>query len=246
MKLKLSVASLIVVCSASTFAGTLDLTASANASLYPGVANTNSNAGHYTGSGAFGPVNAFASVPDTGAGAVSATESITANILDETTGSVRFVEGWDSTNLANGYANVYGSQADYNFTTTAPIDLTISYLSSFTSSGAGTPAFGLWNQRAVVDGTIFYALPGGWLTPLASGSWIAHIATSGSHTLSLISNSNVSGGLLTESMRLDETLSFSAGSYIAPPPVPEPYSFLAIGAGALGLVAKRKSKIAAI
>lgn len=249
----LSLSLLITACACVSNAGTLDLYANANAGEFDtaGVSiiasSSKTNVGHYSGLGNFGPISALATVndPSTGAFAVSTNQTVSANITSETSGSVTFSEGWTS-NFVNhqGYANVYGSlpgssqiQA-YTFTTSAPSFLDVNFNSTFTSSGSSTPGFGLWNPLLFVDGVAYYPVDPklGWVTPLAKGGWQVALGAAGTHTIGFEGFSNVSGGLATESMQLNETLNFSTS------PTPEPASISALCIGGLAFLRRRKSR----
>lgn len=233
-------------------AGTLNLYANANVGEYSVGATTvlasNSNAasGIFSGAGAFGPVFTSASINDTATGAQATThQQVSANILSEGVGSISYAEGWDATNLQNGYANVYATQpgasatSTYAFNTSGPSTLHVTFTSSFTSTGSSNPAFGLWNPLISVDGVTYNPVPSGkWITPLASGGYDFAMATGGPHTLGIYAFSNVSGGLLTQSMQLNETVNFSTTAGV----VPEPTSIVGLATLAVGLLKRRSGK----
>ena len=241
-----------IFAAASVHAGTFDLYANANAGEYDSSATTvlasdsKAGTGHYSGVGAFGPVSASASVkdPTTGSQVVSTFQNVSANILSETSGSISFNEGWTSNLVNQGYANVYptlaGSSAvsQYSFNLVGPSGLDVNYSASFTSTGAGTPGFGLWNTIVWIDGVANYPTDPnkGWVTPLSSGSWHFNQSSGGAHTIGFQDFSNVSGGMGIESMQLHETLNFSTA------PTPEPGTLCGLGAGALALLRRRKNK----
>lgn len=237
----------------SAFAGTFDIYANANAGEYDSsglrvlASDAQGNAGHYSGVGSFGPVSASASVndPTTGAFAVSTNQTVSANIVDELNGSISFSEGWTSNLLNQGYSNVYAttpgssSISQYTFNSAGPGNLHLWYNASFSSTGGNLPGFGLWNTVVYVDGTAYYPTDpnAGWVTPLSSGSWNINLASGGPHTIGFMDFSNVSGGMMTESMQLNETVNFSVGA------TPEPASIAALGIGAVGLLRRKRRKV---
>jgi hypothetical protein len=238
----------ITLAAAFSQAGTLDLRAQGNSGIYDStgtsllVQDSQFNTGSYSGLGAFGPISATSNAVDpTGGQSVSASNTVSANITSETSGSITIADGWNSNlSTSQGFANVYpgASTALYTFTTAGSASLVASFMASFVSAGSGTPGFGLWNPLLIVDGVQYSILPpsSGWVTPLATGSWTINLVGAGTHTVGLYDFSNVSGGLGVESMTLNETLNFSTQA------VPEPISMVGLATGALFFLRKRTSK----
>lgn len=191
----------------------------------------------FSGTGAFGGISTLASVSGAGE-SIDVTQEAWANISGETSGSIRLREGWTTVGGAvQGFANtspttssVFPWLSTYNFTTSVSGTLVVSYDSSFTATD--TIGFGLWNAWVYVDGTVYQPATV-WVSPIPHGSWNIDLAP-GAHTLGVQGFSNISGGVPTDTLSLDQTISFGMSA------VPEPATIVGLGFLLLTCKARRR------
>lgn len=236
---KLASIALFAATASSALAGSGQLNVHTGAGLY--INNSTSygfDSQDYSGAGSFGPIAASSNVVF-GGESIQVDQSASANIVDELTGSISFTEGWTTVGGGSqGFANfspngTNGNWAStYNFTTTQAETLTVSYKAAFT--GSDPTGFGLWNAWVYVDGTL-YAPSSTWVTPISSGSWTINLATTGAHSIQIQPISNISAGVPTESLTLNQTISWSAT------PAPEPMSMVLMLGGAVGLLRRKRA-----
>lgn len=164
--------------------------------------------------------------------------------LNTTGGTIRFQDGWSSTNLAAGQVAFHAPASVYDFTIAGATTLTVDWTASFNSSGGNLPMFGLYDIATTADGTAIAPGPnlaGGWVAPGTAGHGSIAL-TAGTHQLAFVDNANLWGGFGTQTNYIDETLTFSLGN-VSPVPLPPGLPMFAaalLGLGGLGMARRRK------
>ncbi len=179
----------------------------------------------------------------TGTGSVSSQTSLTGltagqtvtGSLNPTGGTIRFQDGWASTNLALGQVAFRSPASVYDFTLAGPATLNMDWTASFNTAGGNLPMFGLYDIATTINGNPIAPGPdlsGGWVTPGTAGHGSISLGA-GSHSLAFVDNANIFGGLGTQTNYIDESLTFSFGN-ISPVPLPPGLPMFAAALLALG------------
>lgn len=164
--------------------------------------------------------------------------------LNATGGTIRFQDGWTSTNLALGQVDFRAPASVYDFTLAGPATLTVDWTASFDSSGGNLPMFGLYDIATTINGSPIAPGPdlaAGWVTPGTAGHGSLALGA-GSHSLAFLDNANLWGGFGTQTNYIDETLTFSLGD-VSPVPLPPGLPMFATAVlvlGGLGAAQRRK------